>query len=304
MANLFCENCGTNLAAQEGFNPSDREHKCKACGSVTISKNVPASDHENDKKSDDDWKRPEVNPLIHEEFRPLTRIERERKERLKINLIFWGSFALYTILGGILFFKLIGDEHPVICTLIAVIFILLLFGKYLYDEVTGNRPAGFASSEAIGRDVDEVAARLEDNGFTCIDTLELNDLTPSEKEKEDSVVTVTIKGESTFTATKRFSYKSKIIITHHSMKKTHTPVASSNIGEWRYDDLAQAFTGAGFVNVKTIPGNDLNIIKGLISKPDMVYRVIIDDVEKFTEESAFPIDANVEIVYHSAKNKE
>lgn len=255
-------------------------------------------------KKDDKWERAEVNPLIREEFRPLSRLEKEKKERFLAIVIFWGGFLLYTILAVFLFIKLWNEDHPVILTIVSVVFVLLLFGKYMYNEIKNNRPAGFASKDAIGRNIREVVGRLEENGFTSLKTLGLNDLSPSEKDSENTVVTVTINGESTFSETKKFSYKSKIIITHHSMKKTHSPIASSGIGEWNYSDLAAKFTDAGFVNVKTVAGEDLNAVKNLISKPDMVYRVFINETEKFSEESVFPIDAEVEIVYHSFKEKD
>ncbi len=162
-------------------------------------------------------------------------------------------------------------------------------------------PTGISSSECIGMNPDEVHARFEDAGFENVVNKELNDLLLKEIAKENTVGKVSI-GESTdFSKTDGFSRYDMVTIYYHSLKKVKVPITSKEAKDKNYQEVEKMFKNSRFGSITLTPKEDLKL--GIFTKDGAVESVTIDGDSKYSEDSEFRLDADIEIVYHTFPKK-
>lgn len=153
----------------------------------------------------------------------------------------------------------------------------------------------YSAEECGGKAYLSVMASLQSAGFTNISTVPVEDLELVASDKDGSIESVSIGGNSSFTSDDEFSPASVVVISYHSMKTVVVPLSSTDAVSKSLEEIAQLFTDAGFSNVTTKEEYDLD--------PDTVdvdYKteVSIGGVSAFENGDKYPINSTVSVVCH------
>ena len=91
-----------------------------------------------------------------------------------------------------------------------------MFMGGFFDNHDGEVKVSASSKELQGENYENVIERLEDMGFYNIEAEALNDLVVGWFNKENTVVSISIDGDSTFSDGEWFDEDADIKITYHS----------------------------------------------------------------------------------------
>ncbi len=194
------------------------------------------------------------------------------------------------------------DKHKRGIIITILIVILSVFALLGYIEYTKFIPIGYNKATLIGINYLDVVNKLENAGFECVVTREVEDL-PLNKENKVSLVTdVVLEEKTTFDKDTKYKFDKRIVVVYHSLKMCEAPVLSKDAKGMDYADVKDKFEVAGFENIKTYVLYD--VITGWITGDGEVKSITIDDNEDYTTYEDFRPDAEVIITYHSyIKNK-
>lgn len=175
-----------------------------------------------------------------------------------------------------------------VCTILLLLLVFLL---------TGCGDIKVAKSEEEYRDsyYEDVSREFHQLGFRNIETVEIADLTSSGSIPDGSVSEVSIDGTTGFSAKESFSKDAEVVITYHIIKKLSVPVTYDQISDMNQEQLAAAFTEAGFTNVQTEELYDLDPDETAVEQQN---EVKVNDTALTFDADSIPFDADVAVICH------
>ena len=183
--------------------------------------------------------------------------------------------------------------------LIILIFVTLTFGPLILYEYQKRIPIGYDEEALLGLDYREVVQNLEKEGFTCIVTEEIPNLTLAEEIKSNLVTDVKLEENIIFDKDTKYAYDKQITVVYHSLSLCNPPLTSKDAKGTNYNDVVNNFNNSGFVNIKTNVLYD--IITGWVTDDGEVKSITINGEEDFNTFDQFRPDAEVIITYHTYK---
>ena len=190
-------------------------------------------------------------------------------------------------------------KHFFIGLFIISLIVVALFIAYEVWEYKKGIEVSLSSSQAVGLEYEDVVKSLEDAGFTNIHVYPEYDLELADIKQENTVLEVSIKGDSEFDASEKFPYDAKVEVTYHALKNIYVPISADDAEGMNYEELTSLLKEAGFANITVNPEYDL--ITGWIKKEYSVETVSIGGNDDFSENTSFRPDAEVIITYHRFK---
>ena len=161
-----------------------------------------------------------------------------------------------------------------------------------------------------GQNFEVVATRLRDAGFTNVICEPVEDLRSDRN--VGKIESISIAGNATFEKNTPFPEDAAVRITYHALIPDPEiivdegfilmPQASGKYKGENYEEVTESLSGLGFVNVVSVPTEDL--VNGVIHKEYSVKSVSIGGVDSFKENDQFPADAEIIVMYYSFKEKE
>ena len=106
--------------------------------------------------------------------------------------------------------------------LIAPLIFLLIGAANESKNSAGKIIIGYSSSELAGKNYEEVVTNLENAGFINVETKAIDDLITGWLTNDGEVEKVSINGDTDFSASSKYPYDSKIMITYHTFPSTET----------------------------------------------------------------------------------
>jgi len=191
-------------------------------------------------------------------------------------------------------------KHFVIDLTLAFAVALALFIAYEVWEYKKVIEVGISSSQVVEMDYEKVADSFEDAGFTNIHVIPEHDLELSDIDKENTVIQVTVKGDTEFEAKEKRPYDAKVEITYHALKNIYVSISAEDAEGMNYEELVSLLKETGFAKITTNPEYDL--ITGWIKKEYSVKSISINGETDFSESSFFRPDVEVIILYHRFKS--
>ena len=188
--------------------------------------------------------------------------------------------------------------------------ILLLFAvisvsivaTYYVKEYQKGREVGISSEDIIGMDYEEAIKILEKSGFKTFYSYPLEDLSIGEINMENTVSTISIKGDTVFSADTIYPYDSRIEILYHVVKNIQIPLSSKDMKKMNYNELKTVLREAGFIDIELKP--DYDLITGWIRSDGSVETVSIDYNTKIKKGASYRPDVKIIIEYHAMKNSQ
>ena len=169
-----------------------------------------------------------------------------------------------------------------------------------YNRIKKNIPMGVSSDYLVGIKYSRAVSTLEKNGFTNIHVQPIYDITIKDTLTEGNVKRVSVSGTSAFEITDKFPYDARIDIEYHAVQNITVPMSSDDATDLDYIALKEAFSDAGFVNIKYEVEYDL--ILGWLTSDGEVESISIDGEEEFSETASYRPDVEVIITYHTFKS--
>lgn len=154
-----------------------------------------------------------------------------------------------------------------------------------------------SASECIGLSRYEVEEMFEAVGFREFDYEYASDLLSAEEELEDTIISVTIEGNSDFNVGEVYQSDSIVLFRFHSMNKIYAPFDSEELYGMNYEDVVYQLEEAGFTNIQTEKVEDLII--GWLTEDGDVEEVSIDGRTEFESYNSFVVDVPVIVRYHT-----
>ncbi len=176
---------------------------------------------------------------------------------------------------------------------------VVITGTIIYRQYNKLIVIGVSSDEAVTMKYDDLAESLKTAGFESIEAIPLEDLSSKNMAKEGSVDLISVNGETTFDADKKFPCDCVIQIQYHSAKNIKMPLDPKTVKEKSVQELQNLLEKAGFENVQTVA--DYDLILGILHKEGEVEKITVDGSEKFDEQKDYRIDTEIVIVYHDFK---
>lgn len=174
------------------------------------------------------------------------------------------------------------------------------------EAVAQKIPLGVSSQQVNGINYNEAARLFKENGFTNVVTEAVDDLELNSREPQDTVISVTIKGNTAFSETDIYPENVLITIAYHNLSdeaaKINVGTSSEDMVEKHYGSIQDDLKGAGFENIELEPIYDLTI--GLLTKNGSVDHVSIAGKTTFSSSDRFRYDDLVVISYHAKKSDE
>ena len=178
------------------------------------------------------------------------------------------------------------------------------FVKKWVPENTKVRITYYAEEpKFIGKNYQDVKAKLEEMGFTKIDFKQLSDLEAREMKKDGSVESVSI-DNSDFSSVTELNLLDTVTVTYHSERITKSTeikvtIASKKLVGKDYSEVVEDLKNMGFTDVTSNALNDL--LNEWFNKAGSVKAISIGDVSSFKEGDIFDKDVKVVVSYHSLK---
>jgi S1-C subfamily serine protease len=138
----------------------------------------------------------------------------------------------------------------------------------------------------------EAEKKLKVLGFQSVKLEAVEDLTSKEAEKDDTVKSVSIGGNSRFAVGDSFPADDTVLLEYHVLRRAEIPLSPAEIGAGEAEELAKRFTDAGFVNVRTATVEDLEDPEG------HTVTAAINKSGDFKKGDKIPYDADILIVTH------
>ncbi len=195
------------------------------------------------------------------------------------------------------FFK----RNPKVVIISVLVIFLISVLAITINYVKKLIPVGYNENELVGEYWEDVVENLEDEGFTKIRSKAIFDLEYDEIDKEGEVFEVSIDGETNFTQEKRIPYDTRITVKYHTLKLLVLPFSYKEARKLDYLEADSKLKEAGFVNVKLVPIKDL--VFGWLTKDGEIDKITVDGLEKYTTEDKYRPDVEIEIHYHTFKDK-
>ena len=227
----------------------------------------------------------------------------------------------------IVFIPKIFDENKTLNTWTKIISIIALIGLGAYSGYINNArnaahmqeqqtlaneaaaakiPLGVSSKEVIGIDYHEAVRLFESNGFIEVKSEAVDDLDIQSAGSQDTVISVTIKGNTAFDKTDIYPENVKITVAYHNLgdeeAKIQVGTGSEDMVDRQCDEVEGWIKDAGFINIERKPIYDLTI--GLLTKEGAVESVSIAGNTQFYSSEKFRYDSPVQITYHLKKSEE
>lgn len=191
----------------------------------------------------------------------------------------------------------------IVACVLGMIFMTLLWGcvkqssnvsseKERNSSASNNAVVTADPSELAGKNYEKVVTQLTDSGFTNIEKVEIDDLTQSSPMEDGEVESVLIDGKDTFKSGDSFSKDVPVTVTYHIVRKIQSPLSAADIAIMELEDIAKAFTDAGFINVSTEELYDLD------SGETQRKEVVIGGESVVSKTDSFGFDEVVKVVCH------
>ena len=157
-----------------------------------------------------------------------------------------------------------------------------------------------ASAEAyIGTDYKQAVEELSDLGFVNVVATEIDDLTSTGSICDGSIESISISGDTSFSAETKYPEDIEILITYHTFKKISPPLSSTEVAQYDYASLEQKFEVAGFTNVKMVEVEDLT--SETKEQEGFLHSISINGTTEFSDEMLVPCNSEVIISLHTLK---
>ncbi|MEE3471739.1 MAG: PASTA domain-containing protein [Butyrivibrio hungatei] len=190
-------------------------------------------------------------------------------------------------------------------TVICVLCITLCVYDYWSTKKTvriDNRMIiGVSSSSVIGKDYESVEKQLEEAGFSNVVSYEMYDLDYSSRNREGTIGKIKVDDKETFSSIEEFDKDDHIVIEYHSLKYERPPMNSKEAKNLNYNEVVTSFNNSGFGNIKLVQKKDL--LTGWLTKDGSVESVSINGDTKYRTTSAFRVDTEITVTYHTFKDK-
>ena len=179
--------------------------------------------------------------------------------------------------------------------------ILLLGSSILvYKEYKMYKIIDFSSGDLIGKDYDDVKAKLNVLGFSNISFKDIEDLPLTQISKEKKVTNIIVNNKKyDFNSKPKFHFKSIIILEFHTLKRIPFPYSSDELKGKNYKKVYRVLKEKGFCNIVCRAEKDLII--GFINHKNEIKRVVINGEDEFEKNSRFKINEKIIVEYHSFK---
>lgn len=156
------------------------------------------------------------------------------------------------------------------------------------------------SNEYIGQNVDAVTSVFRSAGFNNIELIQIADLASKGPTADGSIESVSING-APFKKGDTYESDCKVVMSYHTYRKIVFPLEKDVCNTVSLYDIEDAFSLAGFTDVKVSEITDLDPD---IYDEDQVTIVNIDGVEVAQSVlDEFPYDSTINIVRHYTYNK-
>lgn len=284
----FCDNCGTFLNGQTGFSDWDSEWVCMECGyantiseteiydsceeyqsipwiaklTKSIIKDFTSTQYEYQSYDNYDDDDDDKTSEVQEQLQNEYKVEEQKVKTEKRNGL----------------------------------------KKRIWRTLTRKKlNTGISSNECRNMNYEELVSIFKEQEFDNINLRILEDLNVDNISREGMVQNITINNKQMFDSNTMFPFNAKIIITYHMLKKQVPPLTSKTAKGKNIDDVEQAFSNAGFVNIERRVIFDLTI--GWIVKENSVEAVTINGESNFRKTDTIRLDSHIVISYHTFKNK-
>ncbi len=195
-------------------------------------------------------------------------------------------------------------KHFIVLTVFVFLLLCLTGCEDSFEkETTAPVEVVLQNVEYNGAKFYDVYNALENNGFTNINIVPLDDLSSVEKEIDDIVDYITIDGCSAFSIGDTYMSDVEIHIYYHNIDMLFAPFSSDELdGNSLFEEVKTQFEDAGFTNVIGEPIEDL--IFGWLTKDGEVEEILIEGNSVFEDIEMFPFDAEIVIKYHTFPSSE
>lgn len=176
---------------------------------------------------------------------------------------------------------------------IPIVLAIVLFVLAGCGEKSLSVPIG--SSDAIGKNYEDVVSSLQNAGFTDIELVPVDDLTSESSQADGSIEQITINDLSSFNASDKVAQESKVSIVYHRIPRISFPLAPDVIQNSEFTDLVPMLKEAGFVNVYTEEVYDLDPDT---ESSETVNEISLADGNSVVEGASIPFDSDILITCH------
>lgn len=114
-----------------------------------------------------------------------------------------------------------------------------------------NPPAD--SSDLLGSDQSEAIELFESAGFEAVSEREVKDLSVDERDKVNSIASISIGGVEQFSTSDDFFANQPVEIVHHQLRDINPPESSESAVGRNYQETVDLFLTAGFANATAKP---------------------------------------------------
>ncbi len=188
-------------------------------------------------------------------------------------------------------------------------------------EVEQGCKTPISSSEAKGKDYEEIAEAFKNKGFQNIEFEKDEDLITGWMTKDGSIESISINGDDDFKAGEIYDEKVTVIIKYHTFPEREekpeesapeeqsddeppssvnvgneplkegecrVPISSKNAKKKNYQDMVEAFTNSGFTNIQLEKDEDL--ITGWVTKDGSVESITVDGDYEYEEGAMYNVN--------------
>lgn len=178
---------------------------------------------------------------------------------------------------------------------VVVLLILSLFG-------CGEKTVKIYSSasEIKGDEFSYVEAKLKEQGFTNIKEIVVDDLTSDSGVKDETIESISIDGNDSFTNDDKFPLSAEITIKYHIIKKIMIPYTSDTLASADATSVVEKLQQAGFTNVTQKEEYDLDpdTFKG-----EFKTAIEVNGHNAYSFDEGYPFDGTVVVVCHRPYEK-
>lgn len=289
-----CPNCDEILNQQIGFYDYYSEWECENCGKTLVKEYDGYHIENEDEDDNEDYN---YEPLDKTSYTVQSRKEEQRR-LLEAEEIVKKEKEKERREKRRRFYK----KHWKGLLLLISVLCVGCFGGYKYYQYQRSITVGISSEELAGQNYEEVIAILEKAGFTKVSSKPKYDIGINEVDIEGTVESVSIDGNKSFNASKRYQFDADVIVLYHKIKDVNVPLSAKDAKKMQYEALAKQLSDAGFVNITFEPEYDL--IKGWLKKKGKVKEITINGDSSFKANTSYRPDVEVVIKYHELrKNK-
>ena len=149
-----------------------------------------------------------------------------------------------------------------------------------------------SAEEFAGYSYLEAEKKLKILGFTSIELKEYADLTSREVGRSETVRDITIGDSADFDVGDSFRADSPVLVEYHTLRKAAVPLSPADVAAGEPEALAQAFSEAGFVNVRT------DVVEDLEDGAPTSVTAVVDGSQDYGKGDQVPFDAEILILTH------